>query len=176
MRKVLFIFGQLTDADVLWLARNGRRRRVERGSALIHEGVSVDTLYILLEGELDVVVGPELRRLAQLLPGEVVGEMSFIDRRPPSATVRAATDSVVCAVPKARLQEALSRDAAFAARFYKAIATFLSDRLRHATSGGDGLATAPRRPEADELDDNVLDNLDRAGARFDELGRQLLDG
>ena len=26
------------------------------------------------------------------------------------------------------------------------------------------------------LDDNVLDNLDRAGARFDALGRQLLDG
>ena len=29
---------------------------------------------------------------------------------------------------------------------------------------------------AEELDDNVLDNVDRAGARFDALGRQLLDG
>jgi CRP-like cAMP-binding protein len=171
MRKVLFIFGQLGDQDVLWLARTGRRRRVARGAVLIHEGVPVETLYILLEGELDVVVGPQLRRVARLLPGEMVGEMSFIDARPPSATVRAATEAVVCAVPKMRLQDALARDQGFAARFYKALATFLSDRVRQATAGADGTSAK----EKDELDDNVLDNVDRAGARFDELGRQLLD-
>jgi hypothetical protein len=29
--------------------------------------------------------------------------------------------------------------------------------------------------DADELDDSVLDNLDRAGARFNDLSRRLLD-
>ena len=38
-----------------------------------------------------------------------------------------------------------------------------------ATGGGDDPAAK------DEVDDNVLDNLDRAGARFGELGRELLD-
>jgi hypothetical protein len=67
------------------------------------------------------------------------------------------------------LQQGLVNDAAFGSRFYKAIATFLSDRVREAAGGGDD-------PKAkDEVDDNVLDNLDRAGARFGELGRQLLD-
>jgi CRP-like cAMP-binding protein len=169
MRKVLFIFGQLSDNDVLWLARTGRRRRVGKGAVLIREGVPVDTLYIVLEGELDVAVGADRRRVARLLPGEVVGEMSFIDARPPSATVSAATDAVVFTIGKPLLQQGLVNDAAFAARFYKAIATFLSDRVREATGGGDD-------PKAkDEVDDNVLDNLDRAGARFGELGRQLLD-
>ncbi len=169
MRKVLFIFGQLSDADVLWLARNGRRRRVKQGSVLIRERVPVDRLYIVLEGELDVVVGPERRRVARLLPGEVVGEMSFIDARPPSATVSAATDAVVFTIAKSTLQQGLVGDASFAARFYKSIATFLSDRVREATGSGDD-------PKAkDEVDDNVLDNVDRAGARFGELGRQLLD-
>jgi CRP-like cAMP-binding protein len=169
MRKVLFIFGQLSDNDVIWLARTGRRRRVRKGTVLIREGVPVDTLYIVLEGELDVAVGADRRRVARLLPGEVVGEMSFIDARPPSATVSAATDAVVFTIGKTLLQQALVHDAAFAARFYKAIATFLSDRVREATGGGDD-------PKAkDEVDDNVLDNLDRAGARFGELGRQLLD-
>jgi hypothetical protein len=46
------------------------------------------------------------------------------------------------------------------------VATFLSDRLRNATD-----------PNFDgELDDTVLDNVDRAGARFEALTRQLLDG
>src|SRR5262245_19409740 len=148
MRKVLFIFGQLADTDVMWLARNGRRRRVKQGSVLIREREPVDTLYIVLEGELDVVVGPERRQVARLLPGEVVGEMSFIDARPPSATVSAATDAVVFTIAKATLQQGLVRDAAFASRFYKAIATFLSDRVREATAGGDDSAGK------DEVDDN----------------------
>jgi CRP-like cAMP-binding protein len=95
----------------------------------------------------------------------VVGEMSFIDARPPSATVSAASDAVVYAVGKERLQQELEANAPFAARFYKAVATFLSDRVRMAL-GADS---------SGELDANVLDNLDRAGARFDALGRQLLD-
>jgi CRP-like cAMP-binding protein len=170
MRKVLFIFGQLLDTDVLWLAREGRRRKVKRGTVLIHERVPVDALYIVLEGELKVTIESQQRDVAHLLPGEVVGEMSFIDARPPSATVSAATDVVLYTIPKRKLQEGLDADAGFAARFYKAIATFLSDRVREASVGTD-LPAALKN----EVDDNVLDNLDRAGARFDDLGRRLLD-
>jgi CRP/FNR family transcriptional regulator, cyclic AMP receptor protein len=67
------------------------------------------------------------------------------------------------------LQWHLEHNVAFAARFYKAVATFLSDRIRNATQAADD-------KEADELDDSVLDNLERAGSRFDDLSRQLLDG
>ena len=45
-------------------------------------------------------------------------------------------------------------------RFYKALATMLSDRLRHAQDG----------PEASgELDSAVLDKLHLAGARFERI-------
>jgi CRP/FNR family transcriptional regulator, cyclic AMP receptor protein len=171
MRKVLFIFGQLTDADVEWLAEHGRRRRLTAGTVLISAGVSVDALHIVLEGELSVIHPNGKGEIARLGAGEIVGEMSFIDARPPSATVRAGTDVVVYAISKQRLSQQLAEDVAFAARFYKAVATFLSDRVRQAT------AQAGDSPEvADELDDTVLDNLDRAGARFDGFGRRLLDG
>jgi len=166
MRKILYIFGQLTDNDVTWLARFGRRLRVPAGAVLIEQGVPVETLYIVLQGELQVTQRDATRVIARLSAGEVVGEMSFIDARPPSATVSAATDSVVYAISKARLQHELETNAPFAARFYKAVATFLSDRVRQ---------TLGSEPNPDELDANVLDNLDRAGARFDSLGRQLLD-
>jgi CRP/FNR family transcriptional regulator, cyclic AMP receptor protein len=166
MRKILFIFGQLTDGDVSWLATVGRRKRIAAGAVLIEEGVPVEILYIVLSGELTVTQGKLRRPIARLGAGEVVGEMSFIDARPPSATVSAVGDAVVYAVGKERLQQELEANAPFAARFYKAVATFLSDRVRMALGADAG----------GELDGNVLDNLDRAGARFDALGRQLLDG
>ncbi len=165
MRKVLFIFGQLTDADVTWLAKQGRRQRIPAQTVLIQERVPVDTMYIVLEGELTVVQGGAKREIARLGAGEIAGEMSFIDARPPSATVSARTDVVVYSVSKQKLAAGLADNVAFAARFYKAVATFLSDRIRKATDPGfDG-----------ELDDSVLDNVDRAGARFEALSRQLLD-
>jgi CRP/FNR family transcriptional regulator, cyclic AMP receptor protein len=165
MRKVLFIFGQLSDSDVEWLAKNGRRRRLPKSSVLIHQGVRVETFYILIEGEVVVSQGKPPREVARLGGGEIAGEMSFVDARPPSATVTALTDVVVYAIPTEKLGAALVENVAFAARFYKAVATFLSDRLRKATD-----------PDYDdELDDSVLDNIDRAGARFNALSRSLLD-
>lgn len=166
MRKVLFIFGQLSDSDVEWLAKNGRRKRMKKGSVLITEGVAVETFYILIDGELIVKQGKPAREIARLGSGEIAGEMSFVDARPPSATVTAASDVVVYAISTANLGAALTQNVAFAARFYKAVATFLSDRLRKATDPNDD----------DELDDSVLDNVDRAGARFNSLSRSLLDG
>jgi CRP/FNR family transcriptional regulator, cyclic AMP receptor protein len=166
MRKVLFIFGQLTDSDVDWLAKAGRRKRVPKGTVLIRQGVPVQSLYIVLEGELAVVHDKTQKELARLGSGEIAGEMSFIDARPPSATVAAHSDAIVFHIPTKVLGEALAAAPAFAARFYKSVATFLSDRVRKATD-----------PDYDdELDDSVLDNVDRAGARFNLLVRQVQEG
>ncbi len=72
------------------------------GTVLIREGVPVGTLYILLEGHLRVVLEGSGRQIASLEVGEIVGEMSFIDARPPSATVHAASEVVArCAISKA---------------------------------------------------------------------------
>ena len=166
MRKVLFIFGQLTDADVAWLAKSGRRKRVAKGTVLIQQGVAVQSLYIVLEGELSVLHGRTKTELARLGSGEVAGEMSFVDSRPPSATVVAHSDAVVFHIPTKVLGDALTTTPAFAARFYKAVATFLSDRLRKATEPDYG----------DELDESVLDNIERAGARFGSLSREAQEG
>ena len=49
MRKVLYIFGLLTDGDVEWLARTGRRRIVRDGEIVIREGRPVESI---IAGEL----------------------------------------------------------------------------------------------------------------------------
>ncbi|MBF0394415.1 MAG: cyclic nucleotide-binding domain-containing protein [Alphaproteobacteria bacterium] len=175
MRKVLFILGQLTDEDVEWLAGAGRRERVAAGSHLIREGAAVDAIYILLDGRMAVSV-QAIGEIAVLRTGEIVGEMSLVDARPPSATVTAATDCQVLAVPRVTMDAKLRDDGAFAARFYKAIATFLADRLRGTVHrlGYGVVAPTDDDAEADsELDLNVLDHVHLAGARFDRILKKL---
>ena len=175
MRKVLYILGQLHDRDVEWLARNGARRQLDDGTVLIHEGEPLDALFILLEGHLDVTAAG-VGSVARLSPGEMVGEMSFVDSAPPSATVRANGGCTILEIRRRELGEKLARDDAFGHRFYRALAMFLADRLRGTVQrlgyGEDGDLASDAVLE-DELDEGVLDQVSLAGERFDRMLRIL---
>jgi CRP/FNR family cyclic AMP-dependent transcriptional regulator len=180
MRKVLFLFGQLNDDDVEWMLRAGQKRFVPTGGVLIEQGVPVDSVFILLEGKLAVSLrsrrGAE-RELARLNAGEIVGEMSFVDARPPSATVRAAEDSTVFALSKTTLNAKLAADQGFGARFYRALAIYLSTtvRERHRDLGtGEAAEGEEEEDDADELDSNVLDGVYLAGERFDRMVKRVM--
>jgi len=178
MRKVLFLFGQLNDGDVEWMITAGRRQSITRDAVLIRQGVPVDALFILLEGRLAVLLGRQEREIARLHAGEIVGEMSFVDARPPSATVKGLEDSTVFALSRPLLTDKLSRDTGFAARFYKALAIYLSTtvRERHRALGyGDGSAPDEPEDDPDELDPNVLDGVSLAGERFDRMVKRLME-
>ena len=173
MRKVLHLMGTLTDQDVEWLASQGRPRFVPRDTMVIEQGEPIEALFILLEGRLSVVMaGRQGREVAVLYPGEVLGEISFVDARPPSASVVSLEDSHVFVVPKDLLTKKLSRDDAFAARFYRALAVFLADRLR-TTTAHFGYGTWKADADADQVDDSQLDDISLAARRFDDMLRHL---
>lgn len=180
MRKVLFLFGQLNDDDVEWMLKAGRKRTLREGEVLIRQGVPVDEVYILLEGGLAVWLklrrGQE-REIARLQAGEIVGEMSFVDARPPSATVKALEASTVFGISKAVLGARLAADQGFAARFYRALAIYLSTtvRERHRALGyGSDEDLEEMEDDVDELDGNVLDGVYLAGERFNRMVRRLI--
>ncbi|OAN52813.1 cyclic nucleotide-binding domain-containing protein [Magnetospirillum moscoviense] len=176
MRKVLVILGQLSDSDVEWLAQAGTREKVAAGRVLIEEGRPISSLYILLDGHMAVSL-KGIGTVATLSSGEIMGEMSMIDSRPPSASITAQDDCLVLALSREALQQKLDTDVAFAARFYRAIATFLSDRLRGTVQRlgyGDSGASLDEDVELEgELDLNVLDNVHLAGARFERMLKTL---
>ena len=89
MKKVLYILGQLSDEDVEWMITKGKKRNVPNGTVLIRERQPHDGFYIVLDGKLSVERGGET--VAEIGVGEVVGEMSFVDSRPPTATVSSAS-------------------------------------------------------------------------------------
>ena len=172
MRKVLYIMGQLNDDDIEWMAQAGRRRTLAPGSTIITQGVHVSDLFIVLDGTVEVDVrGAGV--VARLASGEIIGEMSFVDKALPSATVRAPAAATVLALDKRMMEERLAKDTGFSARFYKALAIYLADRLRGASgqSSDDGLNADAM--QEDELDEAVLDQVSMAGTRFKHMLKTL---
>ncbi|HIK56462.1 MAG TPA: cyclic nucleotide-binding domain-containing protein [Synechococcales cyanobacterium M55_K2018_004] len=175
MKKALYLLATLSDRDFEWLLQVGRAKQISAGTVLIREGEPTDALYIVVEGNLAVLVEAlDDEEIARLSTGEVVGEMSFVDSRRPSATVKAIEDSLVWAIPRSQLAAKLNQDVAFASHFYQAIAAFLSDRLRSTVSRL-GYHKDPQLPELEEQDLNpqVSGNLELAKTRLDWLLNQL---
>jgi CRP-like cAMP-binding protein len=172
MRKALYVMGILDDEDVEWIASRGRRLDISRNEVLIQEGEPVDAVFILLDGRLNVSAGG--RPIATLLSGEIVGEVSFVDALPPSATVTAAQHSRVVAIPRDLLRARLATDAWFAARFFRAIAVFLADRLRVTTARlAYGNADPDDCRDRDEIGMEMMDSASLAAIRFDRFLKRL---
>ena len=178
MRKVLYLLGELNDSDVEWLIANGTQHMLPPGTTLIEEGKPSGALYIVLDGTLSATVAAlRDQEVERLICGAVVGEMSFVDGRSPSATVRARDHALVLAITHAQLTAKLQGDMGFAARFYKAIAIFLSDRLRGKVQMLSGsLQLDADVVDTDELDPVVLDHVYLAGTRFDRMLKRLAAG
>lgn len=122
--------GDFSDNDLAWFTENGIHRSVPAGEPIIREGEPLDDLFIILDGRFMV----SSDRLAQPLrrhvgPGEIVGEVSYVNHQLPLATVYAEVDSVVLCVPRGKLDRKIVEDAQFAAHFHKVVSEFAVDRL-----------------------------------------------
>lgn len=178
MRRVLFLFGELSDGDVEWLGGVSRLTKLAVGEVLIEAGRRPSQLAILLDGELAVVAaGAQTTEIARLHTGEVVGELTFLDPRPPLVSVVAHTPALVLQVAHASIEARLARDSDFGVRFYRGLGVFLASRLRETTGrigvrGGDA-PLSEQNLAADELDDESMERTALAARRFEFLRAKL---
>ncbi|AMW27018.1 MULTISPECIES: cyclic nucleotide-binding domain-containing protein [Arthrospira] len=172
MNKTLAILGELSDRDLDWIIANGQQQQLESGMVLITEGQLIEALYIVLDGTLVASVAAlGNREVATLGIGEVIGEMSFVDGRMPSATVTAKEPCLVLSVPREKLSEKLEWDALFSLRFYRAVSKFLSYRLRNTVT-----QFGQQKPLASETNSSTTEieqSLDEDGYRFREIIQRL---
>ena len=166
MKRVLFFLGQLNDRDIEWMLHNGSKLELETGDRLITKGESIDSLYIVLSGQLAVCSNTNYNEsIAKLEAGEIVGEMSFLESRPPSVSVIVTQQSVVFQISREMINSRLANNMEFRSNFYYALALFLSNRLRKTT---DQLGYG-NPDEEDLIDSNVLDGVAQAGSRFGQI-------
>ena len=117
-------------SETFW--KLGNDARIVSGTVLIAEGAPVDTISFLIEGLLHVKVrGLGEQPIAVLGPGEIVGEQSFLDPEPASATVTAAEDSHIVAIRHGDLAEAFAAEPTLAASFYRSLGVITTRRLRN---------------------------------------------
>lgn len=165
MKRVLFFLGQLNDRDVEWMIHNGSKLDLPPGYKLISKGEPIDSLYIVLSGQLSVNTDNNGDSIAKLEAGEIVGEMSLLEARPPSVSVVVAKPSVVYQISRNIINARMATNPEFRSNFYYALALFLSNRLRKTT---DQLGYG--NPEEEDLiDTNVLDGVAQAGSRFGQI-------
>lgn len=175
-KNALFILGGLDDKDLQWIISRGKTQILPPGETLIYEGRTISALYIIISGLLTVSISPSgERELAQLSRGEVVGEISFIDSRPPLATVKAIEESLVLAVPRYELTTQLHRNSGFASRFYQGICLCLASRMRGTVRrlGYESEEDDMKELEAEDLSESTQGFLALAEAKFNWLVQNL---
>lgn len=167
MKRVLYFLGQFNNRDVEWLMQTGHKVELKVGEKLIQKGNYIDSLYIVLSGQLSVKADNGNREdIATLGTGEVVGEMSFLETRPPSVYVVAKKTSVVYKISRNFIEQRLITNPDFKANFYYALALFLSNRLRKTTNQ---LGYGIPQEEEDLIDLKILDGVTQAGLHFNQI-------
>lgn len=104
---------------------------INQGEYLVTEGGSGHEMYWVLEGEFVITkMNSENQNviIGNVLPGELVGEMSFLDDLPRSASVMAKVDSEVLVIPHKKFIDVLDGQP----RWFRSLMRTLSQRLRGA--------------------------------------------
>lgn len=158
MQNARYIAAGLSDADMLWLLSMGKLRPLRKGDILVASGKPVSDLFFVIGGLLEVRLD-DGTKVAELHQGDVVGEMSFVERHSPLVSVVAVEPTEMLAIPRKLILARFDQEPVFAARFYRALAVFLSERLRE--------TTAAVRAQARELRDDKADKAARL--RFSQL-------
>lgn len=127
------LFRYFTDDERRRTESIGELRTIARDDYLIRAGDSDSALFAVEEGHLDIVAprGDEEIVVATVGPGDVIGEVSFIDDSPRTVSVRAGENTATVRVwDKRTLSESLAFDPQLLAKFGVAMSELLVERLR----------------------------------------------
>jgi CRP/FNR family cyclic AMP-dependent transcriptional regulator len=122
------------DLSGIWLKPYMKARRLKAGATLFRKGDKADSLYLLVDGELELL---ELGKTQA--PGELFGEISFFSPdRCRTLTARCATDCLVLSIAEPAFKQLYFQNPKFAFQISNLIAYRLSadvERLRRQLQG-----------------------------------------
>jgi CRP/FNR family cyclic AMP-dependent transcriptional regulator len=121
---------ELKDAERRVLAGAMLLRDLKHGEVLVREGSADDHLYVVVSGVLGVVKGAGTEAevtLNAIRPGDVVGELSFLDGATRYASLVALSDSRVLGLSRASLEALLDTDPKVVYHVMRAIVRVVHD-------------------------------------------------
>ena len=124
------IFSGLSERQLKRLQSRAKEVHHDAGRNITTEGNYALDFHLILDGEVAVSQGGQVRR--RLGPGDYFGEISMIDGRRRSATITTETPVRALAVSHATFEELLDQDPSFARGLLKVLCA----RLREAENAG----------------------------------------
>jgi CRP-like cAMP-binding protein len=119
----------LTANDWILISDKASRVEFKKGAVLVEKGERTNGIYLVLKGSAKVQIAAQ-RGVPAIKPGEICGEMSFLEDAPVSASVVAETDLEALHLDRSILNDVFELYPHLASRFYRSLATNLSRRLR----------------------------------------------
>jgi len=120
----------LTPNDWSLIADKAVRMAFKPGESIVHDGKRTNGVYLILKGTVRVQISTG-EVPPKIGPGEICGEMSYLDELPASASVVAEGPVEAYFLDRPTLQSLFELFPHLASRFYRSLATNLSRRLRH---------------------------------------------
>ncbi len=151
LESVPFFREALDDKELVLLADHARIHKLEKGEALISEDRPGHSMFVIVDGEVEVTLKGDSDRVAKLTKGGIVGEMSLLTGSPRNATVTALDAVEVLEVDKAALANVLWMSPGLVGRFVE----MLFRRQGELDRAAGGLAWGTMRPGKAELTEMI---------------------
>jgi CRP-like cAMP-binding protein len=113
----------------------GREITYGAGEVVVRENQILDSLYVLLSGEVSVYLPESETRPAQInittkTMNDCFGEYSLVDHQPASASIRTLSDCVVYIISHVAFEDYLESDRVAGSIVYKNLLVVVVERLR----------------------------------------------
>jgi CRP-like cAMP-binding protein len=119
----------LTPNDWVLLVDRAKQVTFQKDEILIQKGKQTKMVYLLVKGAARIE-GDFKARIAQIGPGQISGEMAFLENNVASATVTAEEELKAYAIEWSALRDLFELFPHLASRFYRSLAVILARRLR----------------------------------------------
>ena len=131
--KIIPVFEPFTQDELQTLLSMSKLRRYKAGETIIQEGNLDSLVYFLVSGKAEIT--QKEKTLAVInRPGDIFGEMRFIDHAPRSAAAVAKGETVFIAVDSEYVDKLSSKDkVTFGYILYRVISEIFVDILRLTT-------------------------------------------
>jgi CRP-like cAMP-binding protein len=119
----------LTANDWALISDKAARMQFKPGEQFVHRGKRTHGIYLLLKGSASVQIAG-YGKAREIGPGDVCGEISFLDELPATADVVANEPVSAYYLDRPTLQSLFELFPHMGSRFYRSLASILSRRLR----------------------------------------------
>jgi len=128
--KGIYLFGDATDAVLLFLLMLPPPRKYRQGELVFNEGDEADAMFVVEMGTVDMVPSGKELAVVTIGSGQALGEVAFFRRGKRPGSARAREASTILRIPFGRLEQLLVERPAFALSFYRNACGFLAKHLR----------------------------------------------